>query len=194
MSVNSNWTPTRWAGCLLKTRDLGDTNSGGTDYVCSRRNIWASPGRCWAASSQWEASVGVEKEQKRVWAAMFAVNYQEKGASSSWGVYRTGRSSKNHTILWASCIQREEVTRSSQAGGSLHQHTSCSPKDLSSIQEGFPTAGLKKLQTPKSNTESVLYQTYWDNVWGNTLKFKIKVLFLFQVLELYINSFKEISD
>lgn len=134
MSVNSNWAPIRWAGCLLKSRNLGGTNSGGMDYVCSRRNIWASSGRCWAVSSQWEASAGVEKEQGRVWAAVLAVNYQEKGTPSSWGVYRTGKSPKNHMILWTSGIQREEVTKSSQAGDSLHEHTTCFPKDLSSIQ------------------------------------------------------------
>lgn len=67
----------------MKSRDRGGPNSGGMDYVCASRNIWASSGRRWAVGSQWETSAGGEEEQGRVRAAVFAVNYQEKGAPSS---------------------------------------------------------------------------------------------------------------
>lgn len=70
------------------------------------------------------------------------------------------KTEKPHDTLSIWHSKRRSNKRSSQAEGSLDQHTTCFPKDFSSIQEGFPSSGLNKLQTPKSNTESVLYQIY----------------------------------
>lgn len=137
MSINSNWMPTRWEGCLLKSRDLGGTNSSDLEYMCSRENVGTYSSSCWAVS-QWETSVRVEKELGYVWAAAFPVNYKEKNVSTKLRCLKNWKESEILMILWVSSIQKEEVTKSSRTGGSLNQHTTCFLKGLSSFSRAFP--------------------------------------------------------